>query len=455
MVSVIEPQTTISNIWGKQKIDGNAIYRLMKYILRFDYCGNVYLHNVVTGHLVMLSQYEELILNKLPTIYSPMLNELIVSHFLVPEEYDEHQQVVNLRSILWKLHDIHSSKNITYYTILPTTECNARCWYCFEHGVSPATMSDATVDDTVRFITEHCGGEKVTIRWFGGEPTVAVRQIDQICNGLKLNNIEFASIITSNGYLLDEALICKAKNLWNLKSAMITVDGTETNYNKIKNYVNSNGSPYKTVLGNIKCLIDNQIYVGLRMNFTRSNYDDFALLLDDVLRLCSTSPYLQVYSHQVNADYTFVGEDEKAIELEEWYSNKILELNNLSRDKGLYKAKKELPCLYYLMCEAASDNAVVITPQGNLVSCGEQLGNDQIKGNLKEGITNPEIVQSWKQFVDFKKCDNCPLFPSCPSMLKCTGKDHCYRKPERMSQYETEVHRIIEGSKSTTYRRIK
>lgn len=447
MVTIVEPKRYITDIWGKPPIEFQATYRLMKYILQFDYCGDIFLHNVVTGQLVKLDKDEESALRLLPTTYFHKLKELVAGHFLVPIEYDEHQQVIKLRTILWKIHDVQSSKNITYYTIFPTTACNAQCWYCFERGVKPATMSNETVEDLVKFIVDHCGSEKITIRWFGGEPTIAAPQIDLICSGLRQNNIDFKSTITTNGLLLDEKMALKAKNDWNLKSAMISFDGAEFNYNNTKNYINAKGNPYRQVLKNIKGLLDHEIYVAVRMNFTKSNCEEFSKLLDDVQRTCSWSPYLQVYSHQVNENYNSVGEDSEALALDSWYSNKILELNNLSRSRGLYQNEKELPCLYFRMCEAASDNAVTITPQGNIVSCGEQIGDDQIKGNLKEGITNQELVRAWKQFVDFKRCDNCPLFPSCPSMLKCTGRDHCYRKLERISQYYTEMKRVVENSK--------
>jgi len=62
--------------------------------------------------------------------------------------------------------------DITSYTILPTTGCNARCYYCFEHGSKVMTMTRETAGEVVRFITEHCGPKKtVAIMWFGGEPT--------------------------------------------------------------------------------------------------------------------------------------------------------------------------------------------------------------------------------------------------------------------------------------------
>ena len=52
-----------------------------------------------------------------------------------------------------------SAKNITGYTIFPTTDCNARCFYCFELDRSRIPMSVETARKVVRYIKDHCGRE--------------------------------------------------------------------------------------------------------------------------------------------------------------------------------------------------------------------------------------------------------------------------------------------------------
>ncbi len=197
----------------------------MRYVLRVDHEGKTALHNVVTGQLIVLDADEAQVIDTLPTGYRPVMDALIADHYLVPEGYDEHKQVVNLRTILRSL--MPKPKYITHYTILPTTACNARCYYCYEQGIKQVTMTEQTVKDVVKFIVEHCGPEKkVHIRWFGGEPTVAIQRIDQICQGLHENGIAFTTRMTTNGYLLDVHIIERAVKHWNLQYVMISVDGT-------------------------------------------------------------------------------------------------------------------------------------------------------------------------------------------------------------------------------------
>lgn len=232
MKTIVHPKPVIEQLWKKQEVCDRLPLRIMDYVLKVEYDGDVLLYNTVTGQLIALDEEEIKVMEKKSIKYSPILESLVNCHYLVSEDYDEHQMVLNLRLVLQKMNTVAKTKAITHYTILPTTACNARCYYCFERGTIPQTMSEQTANEVVEFIKNHCGGNKVQIRWFGGEPTIATHRIDQICAGLKEAGIQFSSRITSNGYLLNKDLVPKAKRDWNLEFAMISVDGTEQRYNQ-------------------------------------------------------------------------------------------------------------------------------------------------------------------------------------------------------------------------------
>jgi len=421
----VEPKEYIDKLWGKQRIKDEDTYRMMHYVFRVDYDGKVLLHNVVTGRLVVLDQEEAEILEDLPKAYKPVMEQLVGWHYLVPESCDEHQQVFGMRAVLRKLDAVQKDPAITTYTILPTTACNARCYYCFEHGVETVSMTEQTANDVIEYISTHCGNEKkVFISWFGGEPTVASKRIDQISEGLRNNGINYWCDMTTNGYLFDENMVNRAVNLWNLKSAMITVDGTEEKYNKIKAYVGAEGSPYQKVIRNIGLLIEKEIHVNVRMNYDLDNYKDFPALLKDLGTLFKGNSYLHVRCHPVNGEYA----DKTGVVhhgRDEWFDRTTVELNNLARSKGLLRNTDQLPFLRYEGCEANRDSTVTITPQGMLVRCPEQFGVDQFTGSVKEGITHPERVQSWKQFEEYEKCERCILYPRCNRLSNCSAKDRC------------------------------
>ena len=118
-------------------------------------------------------------------------------------------------------------EHITTYTIFTTTDCNARCFYCYEMGRSRIPMSDETAYKAATYIAAHCGGEKVHLHWFGGEPLFNKQVIDIICTDLTEKGIIYDSMMISNGYLFDKDTVEQAVSHWKLKSVQITLDGTE------------------------------------------------------------------------------------------------------------------------------------------------------------------------------------------------------------------------------------
>ena len=93
--------------------------------------------------------------------------ELYERWFLVPEEDSESEAYLQMKQELILREE--RPEGISGYVILPTTACNARCFYCFEQGMEARKMSPETVEDTLRFILEHRPeGRGIHIHWFGG-----------------------------------------------------------------------------------------------------------------------------------------------------------------------------------------------------------------------------------------------------------------------------------------------
>ena len=160
---------------------------------------------------------------------------LIKMGFYVDNEIDEVKLYLTRNRF-----SIENSNNLSF-RIFTTTKCNAKCFYCYEHGVETFDMTKETADEVITFITNRLIGQKsLNIQWFGGEPLVNYEIInyiiDKINPYLKANNIMFSSTMVSNGLLFNENIVKMAKEIWNLKKIQITLDGYGEDYNRIKNY---------------------------------------------------------------------------------------------------------------------------------------------------------------------------------------------------------------------------
>ena len=261
--------------------------RLMKYVTQLPTEDGLLLHNLLTRELVHLTPEEaEHMLD------SAQLQE---RWFVVPQDTNERELADLVRWVL----EVRQPKkeHLTSYTIFPTTDCNARCFYCYEMGRSRIPMSMETAEKVVRYIKRHCGGEKVKLLWFGGEPLFNRDVIDTICNGLRREGVEFHSTMISNGYLFDEESVRKAVENWNLKRVQISLDGTEAVYNRSKAYIYREGSPYQVVLSNMERLLDATIRISVRLNADLYNVDNLMELVEELSRRFRGREGLSVYAH--------------------------------------------------------------------------------------------------------------------------------------------------------------
>lgn len=175
MQTILPPSGNTIKILGKARSAEHGL-RWMTYVLAQPVEGGVLVFHTLTRALLLLTPEEYAAPDNLP--------ELRDGWFRVPQEMDDMKyadQVRFIRRTMWK-----EPEHTTTYTIFTTTDCNARCFYCYEMGRSRIPMSNETAHKAAAYIAAHCGGEKVHLHWFGGEPLFNKQVIDIICTDLKV-----------------------------------------------------------------------------------------------------------------------------------------------------------------------------------------------------------------------------------------------------------------------------
>lgn len=408
-------------------VQKNASYRLMRYHIREKCEEGTLLLNTVTGELVLIEQAETHLIDSLPAPYKPEMDELIAHRFLVPEESDDVKSVDQLRKVLQRF-GIRDSINT--YSILPTSACNARCFYCYEAGYPRHTMTQDTVDRVVEFIEKNCAKERiVNLHWFGGEPTIGEKQIDQICDRLRERGIDYRSVMISNGYLFSKEMAHKAKEKWKLQKVQITLDGTEEVYNRTKAYVNADDSPFRRVMDNIGFLLDDGIRVFVRMNLDFYNAEDLKALICELASRFAERKNFSAYVHELFDNQGFepvCHRDEEKRDL----VNLVESLNHLIAEKGCRRAKgvnqlKSLPSLKAYYCMADNPFSVMINPLGQLGKC-EHAIYSHLVGDIHQSLEyRSSQAQYWLNPARRKACQACALYPLCGRMMTCRNESDC------------------------------
>lgn len=416
MENIVGADKGVLSILRKPK-QKDAPQRLIHYCVEQKVEEGMLLHNLLTREMVLLTEAE----------YEKQAElEYLKDHwFLVPEGTRD-QEYVDL--VKWVLSARQKkSEYITGYTIFPTTDCNARCFYCFELGRSRIPMRRETALKTVQYIQNHCGGKKVSISWFGGEPLFNREAIDTICDGLRAEGIAFKSTMVSNGYLFDDDVVKTAVEQWNLKSVQITLDGTEAVYNKAKAYIYREGSPYQVVLENIGRLLDAQVVVNVRMNMDLYNAADLMKLVEELAERFAGKKGLRAYAHHLfEGNKPMAGSHSE----EGWNARDAamrlleekLEQCGLALKVGISKAVKMNHCM------ADSGKSVTILPDGNIGLC-EHFSEDEFIGNLDRKGFDEAVVASWKETAtQIPECAECFYYPECIMLKKCANACVCFRQ---------------------------
>lgn len=411
---------------GQKRVEGEK-YRFSHFIVEDKWKdGRHIIFNTLTRIGIVINDEEyNAIKNAEGTVAG---NYAIETYTLVPENYDEYKKVIEYRNqFLIKKDDF--LKKPTEFTILPTTDCNARCVYCFENGHNVTVMSVEMANKVADYIIEcskDAPEQTMTLRWFGGEPLYNMKAIDVICNKLRENNVKFKSSIISNGYLFTQEVANIAVNKWNMSHAQITLDGDSKVYKKVKNYVYDDTDPLATVLDNMEAMICEGFEISVRMNVDLYNGDDLKVLIKKVFDRFGVNRKVFAYCHPVFE----TGLDDKtkrAPEDRKLVYQKTKELEEYMISLG------QRACMHSLSrtvrshhCMVDGGRSILILPDGKLGLC-EHYTDTEYFGKLGQSREewDWEELDSLKEIGYVDECKTCPYFPDCMRLNKCLDEYLC------------------------------
>ena len=420
---LIEPSNEILFSLGTQKVFKEKNYRLNKFCLIENIMNGKLIFNGLTRSFIFLTNKEFAEINN-KDLHNPTINFLYYAYFFVEETFDEHKFVNEMRQKNAAPIDDFFLHTIKGYTILTTTACNARCFYCYEQKVKKSTMSLETAKKIVDYMVKYSPKDEfINIRWFGGEPLFNMKVIDYICEGLTENGIYFNSYFTTNGYLFDDDVIQKAIEIWHCVSCQITIDGTENVYNKAKNYIyKDNVSPYIRVLANIESLINNGVEVGIRMNVDMYNGNDLKDLVYEIYTRFGNHPNLSLYCYPIfeNEFYSRTEDERKKV------FDKIEEIEKVMEDCNYFTGDGLASSYRVGHCMVDNSESVILSPNGEIGLCEHCVDHDFI-GHINEPEKiDMDIVYSWREYEkDLDICDDCANYPTCVRAKKCEEQSRC------------------------------
>ena len=421
MQTINEIAEPFDQLLKKQVPEAGQMYRPMNYVVEQPVDEGLLLYHTMSKAMLLLTPEEAETYKKSPAA----LSQLIEQWFLVPQSHDDCLLSRQMRDVARMLKK--KSDAITDYTIMTTTDCNARCFYCYELGRPRTPMTEETAIRTADYIISHCKGEKVTIRWFGGEPLYNLPVISLISRRLKDAGVDYQSRMISNGYLFDENVIAEAKGLWFLKKVQITLDGTEKTYNRCKAYIYKDVNAYRRVIGNIHKLQDAGIRVSIRLNIDMHNAENLSELAEELHREFSNPKGISVYLYALFEEVKgskAIHDDEKR----KYVFDRISDIEARLKDYGFIKPHRLSRQVRINRCMADYDQSVLIVPNGSIGKC-EHYSEDHFIGHIENEDRDTEMVEKFRETRDeIDACATCFNYPDCVWLKICQDNPNCYQE---------------------------
>lgn len=430
MKTIMQPNSNVISLLKKQEYNCDLTYRTLNFlVIEKDKQENLYIFNNMTKGIYMLDKFESDAFFKIDTSNNAII-KLIESWTFVPDNFDEVKIFDQIRELYSKIRQKATNSYTNSFTILPTTMCNARCYYCYQQNCKTYTMDETIAHEVSTFISKKIHNNCAHLRWFGGEPLVANNIIDIICQDLNDKGISISSSIISNGYLFDDALVKKARDIWNLELAQITLDGTEKTYNKTKNYIADkvSTSAFEKVTNNIELLLKNNICVYIRINIAEKNEADVELLVKYLskrysnLKTLKTNEGLRLLNVYVHTLFQELPEWNNSISntnLENRYSFE-LEMQKLIKEENLSNGYQLPMHIKASHCMADNGCSAVILPDGSITLCEHQVSGETNIGSIFNDDVDNDMILDWqKKYHNEDNCTTCPCYPSCIRLKNC------------------------------------
>ena len=289
-------------------------------------------------------------------------------------------------------------------------------------------MTLETANDIVRYVKNtKKDGSKIMLNWLGGEPLFNSSVISIICDGLKRECVDFSSTMVSNGFLFNSELVSVAKEKWNLESVQVTLDGTENIYNRVKAYVDVEGSAFKKVIENIFLLLGANVRVTIRLNVDFHNLADLNSLIEYLAGEYDKYDNFTVYAvplFEENDCCRRRRTSEQRIELYE----KVMEMNKQILYYGMSKPAKISKEFVFHQCMADGDDSIMIMPDGYIGKCTRYTDSNYI-GHINDVSVDKKMLLKYRMRRKIiSECKTCSLYPDCIRLEMCQEQKNCYKE---------------------------
>lgn len=347
-------------------------------------------------------------IDKLQDVSPNVFEMLKTTGFIIEKDRDEFSDLQNEYQ--------HAVENESTYelTLLPTLDCNLRCWYCFEKHIKDSHLTPETSKNILHFIQRILENENIQtlkVEMFGGEPLLffenelypLLAEMKKMVEA-KEKRVEFSFV--TNAMCIKREHIALFKTLQ--ASFQISIDGNREQHNKVKFNPITNEGTYDEMIDIVHMLVKelDNTYINLRINYDDETLGTITELIEKIKDLDRHKIGIHLERVWQTGDAANYDNELLINAINQFLANSFtVSYMNLSRRS--------------ISCKASKKNQCVISYDGSIYKCtGRDFTNEMQEGHLD---SNGEIVWDEKKVnkrmsictYDNDMCRKCKLLPLC------------------------------------------
>lgn len=389
---------------------------------------NVICYNTKCDSFCVLSNADaELLKNNLQKLSqeSPKAyNDLIKNRFIVEDETDEYQE-------LCQEYGASINSPYTYHlTLLPSLDCNLRCWYCFEKHIQgshlTAENSQAILEYIKQLFSRNPELNYLNVELFGGEPLLYFKEelyplLSQIKQYVTARQKRVSFFFVTNAVCITPDTLPLFNDL--NATFQISIDGYKDRHDQIKFIPETKEGTYDNMVRTIYMLTEQMenTYINLRINYDDETLPYMKDLIKDLIDVNRRK--IGIHLERVWQTGTFMNYDNEELKsiINLWMLNgfKVSYMNMARRSYS---------------CKASVRNQCVISYDGAVYKCSSR----DFTTEHQDGVLSPAGNIHWNQpkldkrlsIVTYdndlcRKCKFLPLCwgPCCQKQLETTPND--------------------------------
>lgn len=336
------------------------------------------------------------------------LDILLERHFVIPDEVDE------LQSLIDEYEDAIDS-NVYHLTLLPTLDCNVNCWYCFENQQKGSRLSkiisEAILAHIKYLLSDRSEIETFVVTLFGGEPLLYFKEelyplLIEMKRLLDSSSKKVKFFFVTNGVCLTAENIQLLKDL--KPGFQISIDGYKKKHDTVKRIKGREEvSSYDLVMKNISLLASNlDTTINLRINYDNNTLNHITDVIDSIKDIPRNKISIHLERVWQTTDQCNTDNDRFKKVIETFIENGfyVTYLNYFRKS---------------ISCKASQKNEMVISYDGSVYKCS---GRDFTQ-EMKEGVLRTDGTIKWLtekldrrlsiKTYDNPKCKGCKMLPLC------------------------------------------